>query len=134
MRAHYHDYALAVGSPSPEEAATAQARLNRYVARLTAEGRERLAAYEYVAMEVTTVPLSDVGNVLKNAVNAGRVSGSLASDPFNPSSARVPFIVVFSTKTLQPASNEGYVALDTPQKGKPGLFGGYDALYIGKAK
>jgi hypothetical protein len=134
IRSHYRDYAMAVGQPYPEEAAVAQNRVNHYLAHLTAPRRQRLEPYAYVAVEATTMPATEVAAIVKNAVNTGQVFGGLANDRYNLSGSQALFIMVFDSKTGRPVSNEGYVAMDTPQKGQPGLFGGYDALYIGNGK
>jgi hypothetical protein len=42
--------------------------------------------------------------------------------------------MIFDARTGQPASNEGYISIDTPQKGHLGFFGGYTAVYIGTGK
>jgi hypothetical protein len=42
--------------------------------------------------------------------------------------------MIFDPKTGQPLSQEGYIAVETPQKGKIGIFGGYTALYIGNGR
>jgi hypothetical protein len=42
--------------------------------------------------------------------------------------------MIFDAKTGKPVSNEGYIILDTPQKGTLGIFGGYTAVYIGNGK
>ncbi|HEY0793736.1 MAG TPA: hypothetical protein VGD78_21925 [Chthoniobacterales bacterium] len=134
IRSHYRDYALAVGQPYPEEAAVAQNRVNRYLAHLNPQRRARLEPFAYVAVEATTMPATEVASIAKNMVNSGQVFGSLANDRYNLSGSQALFIMVFDSKTGRPASNEGYVAMDIPQKGQPGLFGGYDALYIGNGR
>jgi hypothetical protein len=131
---HYRDYALAVGEPYPSEASVAQNRVNHYLAHLTPERRKVLESYQYLAVEVTTVPASEVAAVVKRLINAGTVAGSLGNDPYHFTSDTAQFVMVFDVKTGRPVGNEGYVAMETPRKGQPGLFGGYDAIYIGNGK
>jgi hypothetical protein len=125
---------VAVGQPYPAEAAVAQTRVDRYLVHLPPARRKALEAYQYVAVEATTVPASEVGGVMKRLVNKGDVIGSLAHDIYNVSGKSAQFVMVFDTKTGRPVTDEGYVAMDTPRKGQPGLFGGYDAVYIGNGK
>ena len=130
----YRDYALAVGKPYPAEAGAAQTRVDRYLARLTPERRKALESYGYLAVEATTVSAAEVAAVAKRLVNRGDVSGQLASDRYNLSGNSAHFVMVFDIKTGRPATEEGYVAMETPRKGQPGQFGGYNALYIGNGK
>ncbi|MBV9997853.1 MAG: hypothetical protein JO015_01950 [Verrucomicrobia bacterium] len=131
---HYRDYALAVGEPYPAEASVAQTRVDHYLARLTPERRKALESYQYLAVEATTVPATEVAALVKHLVNTGAVAGSLAHETYNLSATTAQFVMVFDVKTGRPVSNEGYVAIDTPRRGQPGLFGGYDAIYIGTGK
>jgi hypothetical protein len=131
---HYRDYALAVGEPYPAEASVAQTRVDHYLAHLTPERRKALESYQYLAVEATTVPATEVAALVKHLVNTGAVTGSLAHETYNLSASTAQFVMIFDIKTGRPVTNEGYVAMDTPRKGQPGLFGGYDALYIGTGK
>jgi hypothetical protein len=131
---HYREYALAVGEPYPAEASVAQTRVDHYLAHLTPERRKALESYQYLAVEATTVPATDVAALVKHLINTGAVTGSLAHETYNLSAGTAQFVMVFDIKTGRPVANEGYVAMDTPRKGQPGLFGGYDAIYIGNGK
>jgi len=133
-RSHYRDYALAVGKPYPAEAAVAQRRVDHYLGRLTPERRKTLEPYQYLAVEATTIPASEAMAFMKRLVDRGEIGGSMAHDVYNVSGTTALFIMVFDVKTGRPATDEGYVALETPRKGQPGLFGGYDALYIGNGR
>src|SRR6266446_8352131 len=132
----YTDYSLAVGQAYPAEQAAAQKRMDRYLAHLNPAEKERLASVEYIAVEATTVPVGEVPG-LANRIVTGRARGAtsiLSSDPHEALSASAKFIMIFDPKTGQPLSQEGYIALDTPAKGKMGIFGGYTALYIGTGR
>ena len=131
---HYREYALAVGEPYPAEASVAQTRVDHYLAHLTPERRKALESYQYLAVEATTVSGAEVAGLVKHLVNTGAVTGSLAHETYNFSASTAQFVMIFDIKTGRPVSNEGYVAMDTPRKGQPGLFGGYDAIYIGNGK
>ncbi len=134
--AQYTDYSLAVGQAYPAEQAAAQKRVDRYLAHLKPAEKERLASVEYIAVEATTVPVGEVPG-LANSIVTGRARGAtaiLSSDPHEALAASAKFIMIFDPKTGQPLSQEGYIALDTPAKGKMGIFGGYTALYIGTGR
>ena len=134
--AQYTDYSLAVGQAYPAEQSVAQKRVDRYLAHLKPAAKERLASVEYIAVEATTVPVGEVPG-LANRIVTGRVRGGTSitsSDPHEALARDAKFIMIFDPKTGQPLSQEGYIALDTPAKGKMGIFGGYTALYIGTGR
>jgi hypothetical protein len=124
-----------VGRPYPNELAVAQERVNRYLARLTPSQRSRVMENEYLAVEATRMPASEVPG-LGNRIARGEVqaTGGFGGDPYNRMSAVTSFIMIFETKTGRPATDEGFVVIDTPSKGRAGIFGGYTALFIGTGK
>jgi hypothetical protein len=134
--AQYTDYSLAVGQAYPAEQAAAQKRVDRYLAHLKPAEKERLATIEYIAVEATTVPVGQVPGLASRIVT-GRARGETSitsSDPHEVLAANAKFIMIFDPKTGQPLSQEGYIALEAPAKGKMGIFGGYTALYIGTGR
>jgi hypothetical protein len=135
QRSDLREYALAVGRPYPNELAVAQERVSRYLARLTPSQRSRVMENEYLAVEATRMPASDVPG-LGNRIARGEVqaTGGFGGDPYNRMSAVTSFVMIFETKTGRPATDEGFVVVDTPSKGRTGIFGGYTALFIGTGK
>jgi hypothetical protein len=134
--AQYTDYSVAVGQAYPAEQAAAQKRVDRYLAHLKPAEKERLANVEYIAVEATTVPVGEVPG-LANRIVTGRARGETSitsSDPHEVLAANAKFIMIFDPKTGQPLSQEGYISIETPPKGKMGIFGGYSALYIGTGR
>jgi|SRR6267378_1514632 thiamine biosynthesis lipoprotein ApbE len=134
--AQYTDYSVGVGQAYPAEQATAQKRVDRYLAHLKLPEKERLASVEYIAVEATTVPISEIPGLASRIAN-GRLRGETSitsSDPHQALSGDAKFIMIFDPKTGQPLNQEGYVAVETPRKGKIGIFGGYTALYIGNGR
>jgi hypothetical protein len=127
---------VAVGQAYPAEQTAAQKRVNRFLAHLKPREKERLEKVEYIAVEATTVPVSEIPG-LANRIATGRVRGGISitsSDPHEALSATAKFIMIFDPKTGQPLSQEGYIAVETPAKGGIGIFGGYTALYIGTGR
>jgi hypothetical protein len=124
------DYSLAVGKPFPSEQAKAQQRVSRYLARLSPGKRAQLG--QYVAVESTTVPVGEIPG-LANRIARGKIQAvnAFGGDTENRMTGSAVFIMVFDAKTGQPATDEGFVVIDTPRKGQPGIFGGYTATYIG---
>jgi hypothetical protein len=134
--AQYTDYSVAVGQAYPAEQAAAQKRVNRYLAHLKPAEKERLAKIDYIAVEATSVPVSEVPG-LAGRIASGRVRGETSitsSDPHEALAGNAKFIMIFDPKNGQPLSQEGYIAVETPARGKVGIFGGYTALYIGTGR
>ncbi|HTD16315.1 MAG TPA: hypothetical protein VK673_14120 [Chthoniobacterales bacterium] len=125
--ANYRDYTLAVGAAYPAEASLAQERVDKYLARLKPEKKEQIAQNDYLAVEATEVPVSEVPGL------AGRIPGQTGGLT-DRASEMTKFIMIFDAKTGKPVGNEGYISIDTPRKGELGIFGGYTAVYIGNGK
>ena len=123
----YSDYTVALGTAYPSEASIAQERVNKYLARLKPEKRQQIAQNDYLAVEATEVPVSEVPGL------ASRITGQ-AGGYTDRGSQMTKFIMIFDAKTGKPVSNEGYISINTPPKGGLGIFGGYTAVYIGNGK
>jgi hypothetical protein len=123
----YRDYTVAVGTAYPNEERIAQERVNKYLARLKPEKKERIAQNIYLAVEAVEVPVSEVPGL------AGKFPGQTGGLT-DRGSQMTKFIMIFDAKTGQPISQEGYISVDTPSKGALGVFGGYTAVYIGDGK
>ena len=123
---NYRDYTLVVGAAYPAEASLAQERVDKYLARLKPEKKEQIAKNDYLAVEATEVPVSEVPGL------AARVTGQTGYT--DRASEMTKFIMIFDAKTGKPVGNEGYISIDTPPKGGLGIFGGYTAIYIGNGK
>ena len=121
------DYSVAVGAAYPNEEHIAQDRVNKYLARLKPEKKEQIAKNDYLAVEAVEVPVSEVPGLASKF--PGQTGGLT-----DRGSQMTKFIMIFDAKTGQPASQEGYIAVETPPKGALGVFGGYTAVYIGNGK
>jgi hypothetical protein len=121
------DYTVALATAYPNEANIAQERVTKYLARLKPEKRDQIAQNEYLAVESTEVQASEVPGL------AGKITGQTGGYT-DRGTQMCKFIMIFDVKTGKPVSNEGYIILDTPQRGTLGIFGGYTAVYIGNGK
>jgi len=121
------DYSVAVGAAYTNEERIAQDRVNKYLARLKPEKKEQIAQNEYLAVDAVEVPVSEVPGLASKF--PGQTGGLT-----DRGSQMTRFIMIFDAKTGQPVSQEGYIAVDTPPKGRLGVFGGYTAVYIGNGK
>jgi hypothetical protein len=121
------DYTIALGTAYPNEAYIAQQRVNKYLEHLKPDKKAQIMQNDYLAVESTEVPASEVPGL------SGRITGQ-AGGYTDRGSIMTKFVMVFDTKTGRPVSNEGYIVMDTPAKGRLGVFGGYTAVYIGNGK
>jgi hypothetical protein len=121
------DYSLAVGAAYPTEAKVAQDRVTRYLEHLKPDKKARIAENDYLAVESTEVAANQVPGL------SNKITGQ-AGVYTDRGAQMTKFIMIFDTKTGQPVSNEGYIVIETPPKGRPGIFGGYTAVYIGNGK
>jgi hypothetical protein len=121
------DYTVALATAYPNEANIAQERVTKYLARLKPEKRDQIAQNEYLAVESTEVQAREVPGL------AGKITGQTGGYT-DRGTQMCKFIMIFDAKTGKPLSNEGYIILDTPQRGTLGIFGGYTAVYIGNGK
>ena len=126
-KSDYRDYTVAVGAAYPNEANIAQERVNNYLARLKPEKKAQITQNDYLAVESTEVPASEVPGL------ASRITGQ-AGGYTDRASQMTKFIMIFDAKTGKPVGNEGYISIETPPKGRLGVFGGYTAVYIGNGK
>jgi hypothetical protein len=126
-KSDYKDYTLAVGAAYPNEAKIAQDRVTKYLEHLKPDKRARIAENDYLAVESTEVPANQVPGL------SNKITGQ-AGVYTDRGAQMTKFIMIFDTKTGQPVSNEGYIAIETPPKGRLGIFGGYTAVYIGNGK
>ncbi len=130
--ADYTEYAVAVGQPYPAEAANAQARVDRFLAKHRRAGGALPA--QYLAVESTELPANEVPGLVQRMgmANTRTLITVNTSDVTNRTAMIVKFVMIFDAATGRPATNEGFVVMSTPLKGKIGMFGGYSAVYIGR--
>ncbi len=129
--ADYTEYAVSVGQPYPAEAANAQARVNRFLARHRKTGA---ALPQYLAVESTELPANEVPGLVQRMgmANTTTLTTVNPSDVTNRAAVQVKFVMIFDAATGRPATDEGFVVMSTPTKGKMGMFGGFTAMYIGR--
>jgi hypothetical protein len=121
------DYTVALGTAYPNEAHIAQERVDKYLENLKPDKKAQIMQNDYLAVESTEVPASEVPGL------TGKIVGQTGGYT-DRGTTMTKFIMVFDTKTGRPVSNEGYIVMDAPPKGKLGVFGGYTAVYIGNGK
>jgi hypothetical protein len=82
-----------------------------------------------VAVEAYILSAGEVGPILRR-LNSGKLGGYIP-DFTNRTTTEVKFLLLFDSRTGQLVSDDGVLVINTPQRGKVGIFGGISALYIG---
>jgi len=125
-----HDYALMSATPYNSEIALARERLQKFLAKADAKKKAALAQNPVVAVEAYVLTAGEAGPLLRR-LNSGRNVGYVQD--FNQrSETEVKFLLLFDSRTGQLVSDDGVLVIDTPSRGKVGMFGGISALYIGR--
>jgi hypothetical protein len=125
-----NDYALMSATPYNSEIALARERLQKFLAKADARKRAVLAQNPVVAVEAYVLTAGEVGPILRR-LDSGRNTGYV-QDFTQRSTTEVKFLLLFDSRTGQLVSDDGVLVVDTPSRGRVGMFGGISALYIGK--
>src|SRR5271165_2963425 len=123
------DYALMSATPYNSEIALARARLEQFLYKANAKKKAILAQTPVVAVEAAVLRADETGPLLRR-VESGEL-GRTGAYPADQASRQVAFLLLFDSRTGQLVSDDGVLVLDTPQRGKVGVFEGVSALYIG---
>jgi hypothetical protein len=125
-----NDYALMSATPYNSEIALARERLQRFLAKADARKKAILAQSPVVAVEAAVLTAGEVGPILRR-LDSGRNTGYI-QDFTQRGQTEVKFLLLFDSRTGQLVSDDGVLVVNTPLRGKVGMFGGISALYIGK--
>ena len=125
------DYALMSAAPYYSEIALARGRLEKFLYKADAKKRAILAQTPIVAVQAAVLPASEAGSILRRIGRDGDFGTWGGSYPADQAVRPVKFLLLFDSRTSQLVSEDGVLVLDTPQRGKIGVFGGFSALYIG---
>jgi hypothetical protein len=124
------DYALMSATPYNSEIVLARERLQKFLAKADAKKRAILAQNPVVAVEAYILTAGEVGPILRR-LNGGQGVGYVQD--FNQrGNTEVKFLLLFDSRNGQLVSDDGVLVVNTPSRGKVGMFGGISALYIGK--
>jgi hypothetical protein len=124
------DYALMSATPYNSEIALARARLQKFLYTANAKQRAVLAQSPVVAVQAAVISAAEAGPLL-HRIESGEFGIGNGGRPADQANRQVVFILLFDSRTGQLVSDDGVLALNTPQRGKIGVFGGVSALYIG---
>jgi len=124
------DYALMSATPYNSEIAIARERLQKFLYTANAKKRAVLAQSPIVAVQAAVIPAAETGPMF-HRIQSGVFGIGNGGRPADQVSRQVVFLLLFDSRTGQLVSDDGVLVLNTPQRGKIGLFGGVSALYIG---
>jgi hypothetical protein len=124
------DYALMSATPYNSEIALAKARLEQFLYKANAKKRAILAQTPVVAVEASVLSASEVAPILRR-IARGEFGIGNGGRPADQANRQVAFLLLFDSRTGQLISDDGVLVLNTPQRGKIGVFEGVSALYIG---
>jgi hypothetical protein len=124
------DYALMSATPYNSEIALARERLEKFLYKANAKQRTILAQSPVVAVEAAVLTPDEAGPLL-HRIQSGEFGHGNGGYPADQANRTVLFLLLFDSRTGQLVTDDGVLVLDTPQRGKVGIFGGVSALYIG---
>jgi hypothetical protein len=124
------DYALMSATPYNSEIAIARGRLEQFLYKANAKKRAILAQMPVVAVEASVLTAGEVAPILRR-IARGEFGIGNGGRPADQASRQVAFLLLFDSRTGQLISDDGVLVLNTPQRGKIGVFEGVSALYIG---
>ena len=128
-RVDNRDFAIDTCYPTPNEIQLAEARAGRFWAKHASRyGPEP----RYLAVETSKIFPSEVQDLYPKLINS-ETTASFFSRPSKDlySNLQLLGIMIYDTKTGRFASNQGYISVDTPTRGRVARFGPYVARYIG---
>lgn len=124
------DYALMSATPYNSEIALARERLQKFLYTANAKKRAVLAQSPVVAVQAAVISAAETGPLL-HRIQSGEFGIGNGGRPADQANRQVGFLLLFDSRTGQLVSDDGVLVLNTPQRGKIGVFGGVSALYIG---
>jgi hypothetical protein len=124
------DYALMSATPYNSEIALAKERLQKFLYTANAKKRAVLAQSPVVAVQAAVIPAAEAGPLYRR-MERGEFGIGNGGRPADQASRQVAFVLLFDSRTGQLVSDDGVLVLNTPRRGKIGVFGGISALYIG---
>jgi hypothetical protein len=129
-RAGTTDYALTSATPYNSEIALGRERLEKFLYSANAKKKSLLTQTPIVAVQAAVLSASEAGPIL-HRIQSGEFGIGNGGRPADQASRQVYFLLLFDSRTGQLVSDDGVLVLNTPQRGKVGIFGSVSALYIG---
>jgi hypothetical protein len=127
------DYGLISATPYQTETNLGLARLDKFMRKMDSKKQALLAQTPYVAVQAGSMTAGEVGTIMRriNSGNSRGITSGYGQRPADAMGREVLFILVFDSRTRQLATDDGVLAVDTPGRGKIGMFGGTSAIFAG---
>ena len=130
QKVDYRDFAIDTCYPTANEIHLAEERARSYwvrnAARFGAEPR-------FLAVETSTIFSSEIQDLGPKLIHS-QTASSYYSARKNAVNPPLRCIMIFDIKTNRFTGNQGYVAVDVPQRGQVARFSTYLARYVGSAR
>ncbi len=125
------DFAIDTCYPKPNEIQLAEARARRFWAKHASRyGPEP----RYLAVETSKIFPSEVQDLWQKLINSETTASFFSHGKPTYSNLQLIGIMIYDTKTGRFVSNQGYISVDTPPRGRVARFGPYVARYIGRGQ
>jgi hypothetical protein len=123
------DFAIDTCYPTPNEIQLAEARARGFWAKHASRyGPEPM----YLAVETSKIFPSEVQGLYPKLINSETTASFFSRfSKDNYSNLQLIGIMIYDIKTGRFVSNQGYISVDTPPRGRVARFGPYIARYIG---
>jgi len=122
------DFAIDTCYPTQNEIALAETRASRFWAkhssRFGAEPR-------FLAVETSKIFPDEVQDLGAKLINSETTASAFSRGDDSYSDLQLLGVMIYDTKTGHFVSNQGYISVDTPPRGRVARFGPYIARYIG---
>jgi hypothetical protein len=124
------DFAIDTFYPTPNEIQLAEAQAGKFWTKNASRyGREP----RYLAVETSEIFSGDVQDLSPKLINS-ETTASFYSRKRTYSDLELVGIMIYDTETGRFVSNQGYISVDTPPRGRVARFGSYIARYIGTGR
>jgi hypothetical protein len=122
------DFAIDTCYPTQNEIMLAEARARRFWAkhssRFGAEPR-------FLAVETSKIFPGEVQELWQKLINSETTASFFSHGDHTYSDLQLLGVMIYDIKTGHFVSNQGYISVDTPPRGRVARFGPYIARYIG---
>jgi hypothetical protein len=126
-RVDHRDFAIDTCYPNSNEIELASNRAKKFWAK-----HASCYATESQYLAVETSSLSPYGGLYPKLIASETTASFFAHGKLTYSNLQLLGIMIYDTKRGRFTSNQGYVAVDTPNRGTIARFGPYLARYIGR--
>src|ERR1700722_4844703 len=130
VRAGTIEYALMSATPYNSEIALGRERFEKFLYTANAKKKAILPQTPVVAVQAAVLNAAEAGPLLRR-IQSGEFGIGNGGRPADQANRQVVFLLLFDSRTGQLVSDDGVLVLNTPQRGKIGMFGGVSAVYIG---